>query len=618
MRKLRPHPDLDQLKRQAKELLAAFHTGEQEAVAEVNAHYRGADPATFALHDAQLVLARAYGFDSWPKLKAYVDGQTVQRLAEFVKAGDVAQARAMLERRPELADMQMTYGDERRCLHFAVMNRSPELVRLLMQHGANARAGVHPHRDATNSLTMALERGYDEIVAIIREEEQRRAGPAPAAKVDELIDAIAEDDDARATAMLDAEPSLIHARNNDGWAPLHIAAGVRNPELVRYFLERGADPNGLGKEGRMPLDVAAAGRRAIDPERFAAVVEILRAAGANMTARAAAALGDAGWLHARHAQGTFSNPITWDWGGLLTVAVRHNRPGILELLLDYGFDPDERVSYNEGEGIAYSQTFPLYHCAALGYEEMADMLIRRGASMTAHVDSSGSPVHSAYSHRQWKMVELFRRHGAEAGPDTVAIYRQTEAARQMLARDTSPATVEMLLEFACSGGDPEITRMALEHVDWPRDDPRWVRYLGRCLDFWNHIPWLSVSNQELDRSTYIECLRHVLRHADPNLVGAFGRTTLHEAAAAGDHITEEEIGEFVRELLQAGARTNMRDEMLKSTPLGWACRWGRVEMVRLLLAHGADPSEPDAEPWATPRAWAKKMDHAEILKLLLA
>jgi len=58
--------------------------------------------------------------------------------------------------------------------------------------------------------------------------------------------------------------------------------------------------------------------------------------------------------------------------------------------------------------------------------------------------------------------------------------------------------------------------------------------------------------------------------------------------------------------------------MLKSTPLGWACRWGRPQMVRLLLAGGADPVEADAEPWATPRAWAVKMGHAEILKLLPA
>jgi hypothetical protein len=72
-RAFREHTDLDQLKHQAKELLEAFRGGEAAAVSEVNAHYRGADATTFALHDAQLVLARAYGFESWPKLKAYVD-----------------------------------------------------------------------------------------------------------------------------------------------------------------------------------------------------------------------------------------------------------------------------------------------------------------------------------------------------------------------------------------------------------------------------------------------------------------------------------------------------------------------------------------------------------------
>jgi hypothetical protein len=75
---MREHPDLEQLKRQSKELLEAFRAGDASAMAEVAAHYRNADPTTFALHDAQLVLARAYGFQSWPKLKAYVEGVTVK------------------------------------------------------------------------------------------------------------------------------------------------------------------------------------------------------------------------------------------------------------------------------------------------------------------------------------------------------------------------------------------------------------------------------------------------------------------------------------------------------------------------------------------------------------
>jgi hypothetical protein len=179
---MREHPDLEQLKRQAKELLRGFAAGEAESVAEVNAHYRVADISKFALHDAQLVVARSYGFESWPKLKAYVDGVTVKRLADAIRTDDLAEVRAMLKARPELADLTTSYGDEHRPIHHAVMKRSPEMVRMLMRHGANARQGIHPHRDATTAWTIAKERGYEEIVAIIEEEEHRRGGARSAPK----------------------------------------------------------------------------------------------------------------------------------------------------------------------------------------------------------------------------------------------------------------------------------------------------------------------------------------------------------------------------------------------------------------------------------------------------
>ena len=83
-RRMRQHPDLEQLKRQAKELRTAFKAGDPAVVREVNQNYDNADAESFALHDAQLVLARSYGFDSWPKLKAYVDGVTIRRLVEAV------------------------------------------------------------------------------------------------------------------------------------------------------------------------------------------------------------------------------------------------------------------------------------------------------------------------------------------------------------------------------------------------------------------------------------------------------------------------------------------------------------------------------------------------------
>ena len=87
-RTLPEHSDLDQLRRQAKELLSAFLARDPAATTEVTTHYYDANPSTFALHDAQLVLARAYGFESWPKLKAHVDGVTLQRLCGAIRRQD--------------------------------------------------------------------------------------------------------------------------------------------------------------------------------------------------------------------------------------------------------------------------------------------------------------------------------------------------------------------------------------------------------------------------------------------------------------------------------------------------------------------------------------------------
>lgn len=163
--------------------------------------------------------------------------------------------------------------------------------------------------------------------------------------------------------------------------------------------------------------------------------------------------------------------------------------------------------------------------------------------------------------------------------------------------------------------------MALERVDWPRDDPRWFSILEQPLRIWNHGSrfW---ANDEWDRSTYLTCFRLVLARCDPNLRGRlteghpFGLTLLHSVAGSREHVTAGERVAFATMLLDAGARLDVRDYVLESTPLGWACRWGRVELVKLYLERGADPVESGAAPWATPLAWARKKGRAEIEKLL--
>lgn len=542
-RTLADEPDLDQLRRQAKELLAAFVAGSADATAEVHTHFRGANVTTFTLHDAQLVIARAYGFDSWPALKTHVDGLTAKQFIAAARDNNLEKVAAMLSSRPNLVNAQWSYGDERRSLHVAVMNDSPEMVRLLMRAGADARAGIHPHRDATTARTMASERDLQTIVRIIDEEERSRKPPT------------------------------------------------------------------LGVMGPPQSPPGATGTRA----------------GVEAAVRTAVARGDSAWLEARHAERPLTNVIDWYAGGLLTLAAANNQREVLALLLDLGFEPDERVRWSEGPEAAYSQGYPLWHCASTGKQELAELLLDRGANPNVHVDSSGSPVYAAYSHRQWAMVDLLKRRGGVVTPDIVGLYRETALARDLLAGNTAVpegsvpegrSLEDYLLEYALSGGAADIVRLALDRIDWPRDDSRWFRMLGRGVDFWNHIPSLSAGNKEFNRDPYIEAFRLLAQRCNPNVSGGFGCTALHEVAAAGDHVTEPEAASLAAILLSAGARTDVRDDLLESTPLGWACRWGRAEVVRVLLQHGADLAETDTVPWARPRAWAEKMSRTGVLAIL--
>ena len=179
---------------------------------------------------------------------------------------------------------------------------------------------------------------------------------------------------------------------------------------------------------------------------------------------------------------------------------------------------------------------------------------------------------------------------------------------------------EDLLDGDC--GEPEIIRLALARIDWAPDDPRWYGALRGPRSFWSYVPWIESPLWQPRRSGYLESFRLILARCHANVRGTFGRTILHDVMAMGFHdgasgwIAEEEALAFAVTLLDAGARTDVRDDLLKSTPLGWACRWGRAPIVKELLRRGVDPAEPDAESWATPRAWAEKMGHREVAVLL--
>ena len=114
-----------------------------------------------------------------------------------------------------------------------------------------------------------------------------------------------------------------------------------------------------------------------------------------------------------------------------------------------------------------------------------------------------------------------------------------------------------------------------------RDDPRWFAMLEQPLRDVD----ARLGRDGWDADTYLTCFRLLLERCDPNLRGRptdggqFGLTTLHNIVGARRHVAGASGSPSPTAILDRGARLDMRDHLLKSTPLGWACRWGQLPLV---------------------------------------
>src|SRR3954464_7562137 len=80
-RRLPANPSLEQQKKRARELQRAHSGGDPQAVKRAREHLprlagrpeTEAPAAPLALQEAQLVIAREYGFPSWPRLKRHIE-----------------------------------------------------------------------------------------------------------------------------------------------------------------------------------------------------------------------------------------------------------------------------------------------------------------------------------------------------------------------------------------------------------------------------------------------------------------------------------------------------------------------------------------------------------------
>ncbi|HEX7359798.1 MAG TPA: ankyrin repeat domain-containing protein [Bryobacteraceae bacterium] len=210
-RELPQNPNLEYLKKQAKELLRTMAQGK--------------------LAEAQHRLANEYGFATWAKLKSHVEALSMSP-AELLKAAvcdsDVRRVRGVLERYPELRakidDPLPDYGFGQQALFAAVQRSDRATIDVLLSAGADIRkrtewwaGGFGVLDDCDPSLVdFLVERG-----AVIDAHAAARLGMMP--KLKELVE---------------ADPGVVHARGGDGQTPLHFASTV---EVTEFLLANGAE-----------------------------------------------------------------------------------------------------------------------------------------------------------------------------------------------------------------------------------------------------------------------------------------------------------------------------------------------------------------------------------------
>ena len=325
--KLPSNPNLDHLKYQAKDLLrehAVRDLGAAQKVREFHPRFHGAtDPEIFksklTLTDAQLTIAREYGFPSWARLKAHIEKPILsdqlqlphheriedaafRKAVNLIDLGDAAGLSALLKQRPNLTHQHVVFEGGN---YF----RNPTLLEFIAENPV--RHGKVPAN----------------IVAI--------------AKI--ILHTGVEHSALNQTLLLIATGSVPRE------------CRVQLP-LIDLLCDHGADPNSAIQAAALHSEFQS--------------VNALIKRGARITLPIAAALGQ---TEEFRRQLPASNPQ--DRHLALALASQFDHLEIVRVLLDAGEDPNR---YNPVGG--HSHSTPLHQAAAEGHQELVQLLLERGAS----------------------------------------------------------------------------------------------------------------------------------------------------------------------------------------------------------------------------------------------
>jgi ankyrin repeat protein len=221
-------PNLEMQQKRAKDLLRAAWDGDERALERLHGLHPAPPAAeTMTLADAQLVIARGYGFESWASMKRKIDSLTMTPVQQFVAAlhaQDVERVRSLLQSYAEVRaaiNAPISHFDSPPVIGAA---KNLALLDLLLEYGAEINQKTSWWAGGFGILEFELTSEQADAL-IARGAVVDVFGAAQLGMLDRLKELVARD------------PSLVHARGGDGKTALHYA---RSGDMARYLLEKGA------------------------------------------------------------------------------------------------------------------------------------------------------------------------------------------------------------------------------------------------------------------------------------------------------------------------------------------------------------------------------------------
>ncbi|MDE0019595.1 MAG: hypothetical protein OXU51_25670 [Candidatus Poribacteria bacterium] len=241
-----PKPSLEHLKSQAKQLFKAHQEGALDACQRIRAFFPKLSDATeveiqnaaFGLQDAQLVIAREYGFASWARLKEevlHMEGDTESTSAEDLLFQTL--------RTPDLTQADIQRVED-------LLTADPSLVSVKDEDGRTPIEALA----SRGLINFGKERWYRPIRQLY--DIFREHGAAT-----NVVAAVLMDDREHVEASIRNNLEVLKqrfdlSRNWSGISLLAIAAGCNRIEIAKILIE--ADPSLVTEgqdEGKAPMDL---------------------------------------------------------------------------------------------------------------------------------------------------------------------------------------------------------------------------------------------------------------------------------------------------------------------------------------------------------------------------